>query len=265
MLFGNAEVSLEELPDLDSLLVDLSTLVGSSYAICDLEAALLPPADGTETYISKGLFYDVLWWNYFGPQYKEALPLDDDIRAAVARVRVLSSGATVLISRDNPQLKVNVERVKKVAARWPMFAKWDPRAISKVDIDYSEIRSLPPPSPPRDKTRFVDFVGDVGEFMASVPVNSQRFVEWAAAKGIQLVTVEDFRQVFRQFEPVIRDELLVPAIAAYGEAVRHQIGGTWTKSWLFGRGEPVVGRPGKPWSRRRVVAEVLEALHGTDE
>lgn len=263
-LFGSTQVSSEGLSVLDSLLVDLAMLVGSSYAICDLETAGFSPADGTDPYVAKGLFFDVFWWNYFGPEYKEALPLNDEIRTAATRARVLSNGAIVLITRGDPREKVNDERVRKIAACWPLFLRWNPRAISKVAIDYSEIRGLAPPAPVVEK-RIVDFVGSADEFIGSVSVNSQRFLEWAATKGIRPVTEDDFRKLFRQFEPVIRDELLVPAIAAYGEALRSRLSGEWSKSWLFGRGEPVVGRPGKPWSRRRVVAEVLEALHGTDE
>ena len=67
---------------------------------------------------------------------------------------------------------------------------------------------------------------------------------------------EQWRIVLRDLGPVIRDETMgVPAIAAYGEDLR---------ATVLRRGEPVVAKKGQPWSSRRVILEVLEALDEFD-
>ena len=81
-----------------------------------------------------------------------------------------------------------------------------------------------------------------------------------ARPGLALADEADFQEVFQQHEQVIRDELLVPAIAAYGEMLRAQTGAVWTTGSLLHRGEPVLAKPGRPWTARRVIVEVLEGL-----
>ncbi len=80
------------------------------------------------------------------------------------------------------------------------------------------------------------------------------------ARGLSARTEDDYARIFAEHEAIIRDELLVPAVAAYGEMVRTRIQGIWRKSSLFQRGEPVIARPGRPWTSRRVVLEVLDLL-----
>jgi hypothetical protein len=92
-------------------------------------------------------------------------------------------------------------------------------------------------------------------------MHAARFEQWARSRGLAVPqTEEDFIQFFQEHEPVIRDEVLVPTIAAYGELVRRKMGGIWSKAVLLNRGEPVVAKPGRPWSARRVILEVLEGL-----
>jgi hypothetical protein len=54
--------------------------------------------------------------------------------------------------------------------------------------------------------------------------------------------------------------LLLPAIAAYGELVRAELRGEWTPSRTLPSRELVVARRRHPWTRRRVLYEVLDAL-----
>lgn len=264
-VFGSVDVAPEDLPELGSCLVDLSMHVGASYAVCDLDGTAFSPPDGIDTYVSRGIFFDLFWWNYFGPEHAGALALNDRIAPSVARKEVLSNGAVVVVTRSAPTTPVDKQKVQAIAAEWPVFLKWNAKAKSqRVVIDYSEIRSLPAAPTPRER-KIADFVGPADAFIASVAEHARRFMEWAAANEAEPKTEEDFRRLFREKDAVIRDEYLVPAVAAYGEAVRRRINGEWTKAWLFDRGEPVVGRPGRPWSRRRVIHEVLEALQEETE
>lgn len=257
-VFGSVDVAPEGLEEMASCLVDLSMHVGASYAVCDLDGTAFSPSDGIDTYVSRGIFFDLFWWNYFGPEHAGALALNDRIASGVARTEVLSNGGIVVVTRGSPTTPVDKQKVQAIAAEWPVFLKWNAKAESRR-IDYSEIRSLPA-APVSLERKIADFVGPADEFIVSVPEKARRFMEWAAAKGIPPKTEEDFRRLFRENRSVIRDEFLVPAIAAYGEAVRQTINGEWTKARWFAHGEPVVGRVGRPWTRRRVIYEVLEAL-----
>ncbi len=259
MIFGSVKVSAEEVSALESLLLDLCLEAGSSYAVCDLEGAQYVLEDGTDPYLARGTPRDLYWWNYFGPEYGTTLIPNDRIRSNVARMEALSSGAIVVVTRSVPTSAVDRKKVQTLAAEWPVFLQWSSEAASGVQIDYAEIRSLPAAPRPLER-KIADFVGPADAFITSVSEHARRFMEWAAANGAEPKAEEDFRRLFREKHDVILDQHLIPAIAAYGEAVRRRINGEWTKARIVGRGEPVVGRPGRPWSRRRVIYEVLEAL-----
>lgn len=259
MMFGTITIPAGDLTPLESLLQDLSLEAASSYAVCDLESARYVLEDGTDPYLAQGAPLDLHWWNYFGPEYRAILTTNDRTRSSVARMEALSNGAIIVVTRGLPTTPVDNTKLQTLAAEWPLFLRWSPKPAT-VHIDYSEIRGLPVAPIPRDR-KIADFVGPADAFIASVAEHARRFMEWAAANGAAPRTEEDFRRLFREKYAVVLDQYLVAAVAAYGEAVRRRINGEWTKAWLFGRGEPVVGRPGRPWSRRRVIYEVLEALH----
>jgi hypothetical protein len=54
--------------------------------------------------------------------------------------------------------------------------------------------------------------------------------------------------------------LLLPAIAVYGELLRTAMGGAWLVSRTLPGRELVVARRRQPWTRRRVILEVLDVL-----
>jgi hypothetical protein len=259
MVFGVTEASTDELHELERLLIDLCVESNSSYAICDLETARFQLEDGTDPYISRGLFLDLYWWNYFGSEYAKTLVVSARVDSSAVRTTSLPHGATTVLTRSSPTEVVEKQRIQAIAAEWPVFLRWNRKAQRSVDVNYSEVRTLAP-APVPAKRKIVDFVGPADEFISSVPEHARRFMEWATTKGLQPKTEDDFRRALRENRSVIRDEYLAPAVAAYGEAVRQRLNGEWTKALWFGRGEPVVGRVGRPWSRRRVIYEVLEAL-----
>lgn len=134
--------------------------------------------------------------------------------------------------------------------------------MRSVAIDYGEIRGLEKPR--SALTTIASTVGPADDFIASVPAHAQRFHEWALAKGLTPKTEEDFQRIFEEHESIIRDELLVPTIAAYGEAVRAKMGGVWRKAELLHRGEPIVAKSGRPWTARRIILEVLKGLESVE-
>jgi hypothetical protein len=227
--------------------------------VCDLDSAAFTPPDGIDTYVSQGIFFDLFWWNYFGPEYSAWTTVNGPIASLVAGTRGHPDGAAVVETRQAPTSLIDTKVITEAVAQWPVFLRWNPRAARVADIDYWEVRRLAAAPPPVDR-KVADFVGPADAFIASVSENAKRFMEWAVANGAEPKTEEEFRQLFREKYAVILDQYLVAAIAAYGEVVRRKTGGEWAKAWLFGRGEPVVGRRGRPWSRRRVIFEALEAL-----
>lgn len=248
-----------------------------------------PMADEPHTYETEGVvsaLHDFYWWNYFGPEYRAQLPLTDAVRAAAFELEELDDGGLVLLTRRSPKDPVDPECLAVLAREWPVFRKYDKKAGFKppVRIDYSQVWNLPAPELPALRLPR-ETVGPPDEFIANVPSHARRFVAWAQSQGLappgdqnylQVLQgglkllrkrkpwqpegpEEDFFQVLREHEAVIRDELMVPAIAAYGELVRARIGGVWRKSILH-RGEPVVVRPGRPWTSRRVILEVHDGM-----
>lgn len=122
------------------------------------------------------------------------------------------------------------------------------------------IRDLPPSVPP-PQPGVESIIGETNQFIASAAHEAQRFLAWAEGKGVKPESAADFGRILRKYDSVIRDEMLAPAIAAYGEIVRREIGGEWARGTLFASGEPVVGVPWKPWTRRRIVHEAIRAFN----
>ena len=181
--------------------------------------------------------------------------------SALARVDETEGGGVFLMTRESPEGPIPVEALQGLARAWPVFRDYEPKAgfPAPVHIDYSEVwggaaPSLPEPRPPGA------LVGPPDEFIAAVAAHARRFHEWADGKGLSVRDEAEFRRVLQEHERIIRDELLVPAIAAFGEMVRARTGGVWKKSRILHRGEPMVMKPGQPWTARRVVLEVLEGL-----
>lgn len=264
MIFGTVKLPSDQLSLFQDVLARLCALGAGSYAYCDLATAATTASDGTDPYLSRRVPFDLYWWNLFGPEYAGLLSVDEAIRLNVSRIESVMGGALIVVTRPSPALNVDLSKIGQVAKTWPLFLRWNPKAAISVNIDYSEIRNLPPPRVPGEPG-IESIIGPANEFIASVPEKAQHFLDWAGSKGLRPESEDDFRQLFREYEAVIRDEYLVSAIAAYGEAVRKRLDGEWGKGILFGRGEPVVGRPGKPWSRRRIVHEALRALQGEDD
>ena len=263
-MWGTLKVSGQDLSQLRALLTQLCVVTRATCAVGDQEtirtASLL--ANEVDKYESEGLvsaLHALHWWNYFGPEYREQVPVTDGVRAAAVEVEEVEGGGLVVITRRSPKDPVDSQRVAALAREWPVFRKYDHKAGFKtpVRIDYSQVWDLPAPASKEGPVREV--VGPPDEFIASVPTHARRFNEWAQGKGLSPKTEEDFLQVLQEHDAVIRDELLVPAIAAYGELVRARMGGVWRKSMLH-RGELVVVKPGKPWTARRVILEVFEGM-----
>jgi len=175
------------------------------------------------------------------------------------------NGGLLVVTRDNPEAPTDATRLATLAKEWPVFRDYDPKASlpRAVRIDYADVWAAPGPRQP-DRVAPATFVGRPDEFIAGVEAHARRFHEWARARGLALADEADFHRVFQQHEQVIRDELLVPAIAAYGEMLRAQTGAVWRTGRLLHRGEPVLAKPGRPWTARRVILEVLEGLEALE-
>lgn len=262
---GAIECSAGRLPELIVLLRDLSQIVGATYGFCDLQQLVDPGTHldpkARPTYAPYLHFPGLYWYNHFGPEYRANLAVDDSIRSLVSIIEQVEDGGLVVMTRSSPQDPPNGERLAAISASWPFFFDRNPggRFRRPVSIDYSEIRNLPAaerraPLPPRA------LIGDPDEFIASVAARARSFTEWIEKRGHSATTEEEYLRLFQKYEAIIRDEMLVPALAAYGELVRARMGGIWRKATFFNRGEPVVVRPGRPWTTRRVILEVLEGL-----
>jgi len=262
---GAIDCSSGRVRELTVLLRDLSKIVGATYGFCDLQQLVdtgtqLDPK-ARPTYSPYLHFPALYWYNHFGPEYRVNLVLDDSIRGLVSTIEPAEDGGLVVMTRANPQDRPNGQSLAALSALWPFFLDRRPSARFRrpVSIDYSEVRNLPTverqaPLPPRA------LIGDPDEFIASVAARARSFTDWIEERGHSAKTEEEYLRLFQRYEAAIRDEMLVPAVAAYGEMVRTRMGGTWGKATFFNRGEPVVFRPGRPWTTRRVILEVLEGL-----
>ena len=257
---GRLALEAEHVSGLRDVLSELCLLTGAIYSLCDLESVI--DADirmvGGMLYREQA-FVGLYWFNYFGREYREALRVDDTIRQHASELRESPDGGLFLILGADPEAREEAS-AKTIAEHWPVFQKYraGARCPRTIAIDYGEVRGLEKPA--STVTTIASTVGPAEDFIASVSAHAQRFHEWARAKHLSAESEEDFQRIFQEHEAVIRDELLVPAIAAYGEAVRARIGGVWKKAEIFHRGEPIVVKPGRPWTARRVILEVLEGL-----
>ena len=173
----------------------------------------------------------------------------------------------VVTTRSGPEENVDDSRIRAVAQQWPVFRKYDKRAAFQraVTIDYSAAWGIPAEPPPAAGP-IANAVGPPDEFIQRAPEHAKRFEDWLRERGLSAGSEEQWRAVLRDHGSVIRDErMVVPAIAAYGEDLRRRIDGVWRKAAVVNRGEPVVARKGQPWSSRRVILEVLEALDAVEE
>ena len=116
------------------------------------------------------------------------------------------------------------------------------------------------PSGPNEGT-IGSLFGDPGDFIARAPELRAQFDRWALQRGLIVTTSEELLEViWRHSEELSIQEALLPAIAAYGERIRHEIAGQWAISNILLGGEPIIVRQHRPWSRRRVALEVLDTL-----
>ena len=264
-LWGTLGVEEHELPDLVSVLDELAVVSGTTYGVCDLERvrqeSMRTAPDIHTSGDSVSALHALYWYNYFGHEYRDALAITEPTKGSVAQLREFEGGALRLLLAPGPKVATDPVRLSTLTREWPFFRQYDSKASFKrpVRIDYSEVWSLAPRAMEVGPVR--DVVGPPDAFIASVASHADRFRDWVRSKGMaQPSREEDFIIIFQAHEAVIRDQLLVPAIAAYGELVRTKMGGVWRKAELLHRGEPVVAKPGRPWGARRVILEVLEGL-----
>lgn len=267
-LWGSLTVSNADVAELTVALDRLAVVSGTTYGLADLasvrQAAMRRAPDLHGSGDALFALQSLHWYNYFGREIGQALARGPAVSEAVTEIRDVERDAFRVLLGQKPEASLDAGRVRVIAAQWPCFREYDTRASFEppIRIDYSQAWGLPAPDTRALSLR--ELVGPADEFIAIAPRHAAKFNEWARSAPAAVETEDDFRRVFRQHEALIRDELLVPAIAAYGEMVRRQIGGIWQKSRFLHRGEPVVGRPGRPWSQRRVLLEVLEALAASD-
>lgn len=267
-LWGTLKVKDEELPEFTGVLDEIAAVSGTTYGVCDLEAIRLesmrvaPDLYGSGDEVSA--FHALYWYNYFGTEYRPALPVTEALRTQ-ANVTEPGGGALRLLLGTKPEITGDPARIAAVKSEWPFFRKYDSKAAFErpIRIDYSAVRSLAPRALELGSLR--ELVGPPDAFIGSVGAHAERFREWVRSKGLaEPRSEEDFVAIFQAHEAIIRDELLVPAIAAYGELVRIRVGGVWKKATLVNRGEPVIAISGRPWTARRIIREVLEALEPVD-
>lgn len=263
-LRGRIDVSPGDFPRLRVLLLDLWRITGGIYGYCDKVQVV-----DADVQLVKGMllreqsFVGLYWFNAFGLEFRDELPLDDEVRSLVTE---LPDGSLVVVLGETPADK-SPEVVEALARKWPVFEKHRPgtRFRKRVEIDYSEVRAL---GAPQSRIGTIgSIVAPADEFIRSVPQHAERFLAWIESQeGCRPATEQELLDLLPRHEARIRDEkpLLLGAIAAYGELVRARTGGAWREDRLLHRGEPVVGKPGRPWGARRVVLELMEGLEGVE-
>lgn len=268
-VWGTLSVGEADVSKIKPFLNRLSDVSGCTYGVCDLEKIRDESmSKEVDVYESDGVvsaLQALYWYNYYAPEYRNQLPITDGVRMAAAELEESAGGGLVIITRHSPKDGVDTAKLSALAREWPVFRKYDSKARfrSPVRIDYSGVWSLP--GAVSKAATVGSVIGEPDEFIASVSGHAELFFRWSSQKGLHPKSEEDFQRIFHEHEPVIRDELLVPAIAAYGELVRQKLGGRWEKARLFHRGEPIVVKPGRPWTARRVILEVLEGLEPKEE
>src|SRR5205085_2347202 len=128
-----------------------------------------------------------------------------------------------------------------------------------IEFDFSKVRIRD--WGPSQESNVAATVGEADDFIASTQTQAARFTEWAEQKGFSANTETEFLEfLWRNAEQVETEDMIVPAIAAFGEFLRSRGQGIWSKSTLVNPGEPIISRPFMPWLNRRVILEVLKAL-----
>lgn len=259
-VWGEIEASSAELKKLGGLLLGLAELGGGVYGYADAKRKL--DQDSREVgglLLRQESLVGIYWLNYLGPEIALQLGGLGEPRPAFPLLVRSREGGLLFASSAEPG-GVDEAVARSVAERWPVFAKLSrgARFPKRLELDLSEVRSLSGPGPEEGTTAAL--LGDVEAFLERVPEHAARFAQWCEQEGIACGTEADLQQVFGDRAATIRSDrnLLLAAVAAYGEAVRRTTGGIWTRAHLFGRGEAVIGRPWQPWTRRRVVLEVLQ-------
>lgn len=112
------------------------------------------------------------------------------------------------------------------------------------------VRTWSPPAPS-------SIVGDVNEFLAAVSSHADEFMRWGRVRGLpDGLPPAGLAEWMWDHRDEIGDhwsELLRPAVAAYGQALR---GSDARAVWASRRGDVVVEVPGRPWTRTWVAREV---------
>jgi hypothetical protein len=112
----------------------------------------------------------------------------------------------------------------------------------------SKLREMPPAG---------SILGDVDDFLASVPVHAEKFTRWGSARGLAMPlepeALEEWIWDHREIIGADWPTMLRPTVAAFGECLRlaHP-----KLAWAKRGGDAVLEVPGRPWTRRRLALEV---------
>jgi hypothetical protein len=237
---------------------DVAEAVDAVYGYCDTKQVV----DADVKAIGGMVFREdalvgVYWLNWLGRPYETLLAFDA-IEKQVASVDRRANGTCIVLT-NRPG---DAEAARELAAQWPV-RRYDAGARfgAPLEVDLSEVRGL---SKPTSATATVgSIVGDPDAFISSAAAHAERFLEWAKQRAVSVSDPHALLKSIRAHEGELvgNRDLLVSAIAAYGELLARQTGGRWSKARLVHRGEPVIKGPG-PFDSRRVVYEVLEAISG---
>lgn len=266
---GWLDVDAGSVTELVELFNHLATETDASYGYCERESLKPVVAGVPDQYGSPDgvtALHGVYWYNFFGHEYRAHLDPARLARIPDVKVTEIVGQGFALVTRASPDARVDEDAIEAIARAWPVFRKYNKRAgfLRSVAIDYSEPWQLAPPPPPV-AVPIANAAGQPDEFIRRVAEHAERFDAWLRQRGLRVDNDEQLRRVLREHGTVIQDEkLVIPAIAAYGERVRLQMDGVWRKAVLLHRGEPVVARKGQPWSARRVIMEVLEAMDAAE-
>ena len=104
-------------------------------------------------------------------------------------------------------------------------------------------------------------LGDVDAFIPRVPELARRFHEWGRSRGLRddHDPSQFLEWVWRNRELIGADwpSMLPLVTAAYGELLRRKDART---RWAIRRGDAVIERPRRPWSRTRVAYVIHETV-----
>jgi len=257
---GLLSVDARELTEFQRFLTSLCGWAAAVYAYSDLRKVVDRDVIAVQGDLyRKESFYSLYWYNYFGPEYASIFRLDTSRNVEGIAIEEGTDKSLVVINGSPGRPSSAAEELGRLSG---IFKKYSPyaRFPQPVEIDFSEVRNLPAPGSAMSTIGAI--VGPADSFICSVGSRAARFRAWARSKGEEPRSEAEFVRVLRQYAHAIEEEegLLQDGIAAYGELVREKMKGVWRKSRVFHHGEPVVAKPGKPWTSRRVVFEILRAL-----